>query len=113
MCLNQRWRNGRARYRPAGELIRTSEYEVALIGEKEAKAFVVSHHYSRSYPAARWRVGLFRRGELAGVAVFSQPVQDTVLTNVFPTGSALDSVELGRFVLVDHVPGNGVMKTCA
>ncbi len=105
--VNQRWRDGRARYRPTGEMIRPAEYEVAPIPEATAKAFVLQHHYSRTYPAARHRIGLFRRGLLAGVAVFSQPVQDCVLTRWFPTGSALDSVELGRFVLMDHVPGNG------
>jgi hypothetical protein len=105
--LNQRWRAGRDSYRPAGETIRPSEYEVAPIVEREAKAFVTTHHYSRSYCAARLRYGLYRKGTLAGVAVFSHPVRDSVLTNVFPTGCAQDSVELGRFVLSDHVPGNG------
>src|SRR5262249_25959639 len=58
------------------------------------------------YPAARWRFGLFRRGVLQGVAVFSHPCNDRALTSVFP-GRATDSVELGRFVLLDEVPGNG------
>ena len=43
---------------------------------------------------------------LQGVAVFSHPCNDRVLTSVFP-GRATDSVELGRFVLLDEVPGNG------
>lgn len=104
---NQRWRDRRDSYRPAGETIRTAEYEVAPVGEREAKAFIVAHHYSRSYPAARFRCGLYRGGALAGVAVFSVPARAAVLTNVFATGSAMDSVELGRFVLLDSVPGNG------
>jgi hypothetical protein len=79
---------------------------VAPLGELAAKAFIVSNHYSRSYPAARFRFGLHRRGELVGVAVFSHPMNDRVLTSVFP-GDARSSVELGRFVLVDEVPGNG------
>src|SRR5262249_12647783 len=65
-----------------------------------------THHYSASYPAARWRFGLYRRGELAGVAVFSHPCNDRALTNIFDC-RALDAVELGRFVLLDSVPGNG------
>ncbi|MFZ5440479.1 MAG: hypothetical protein ACOZQL_10750 [Myxococcota bacterium] len=105
--LSQRWRDRRARYRPPGEVITTSEYEVAqLAGDTAAKAFVVRHHYSGTYPAARWRFGLFRRGEIAGVAVFSHPCSDRVLTSVFP-GPARDSVELGRLVLLDDVPTNG------
>lgn len=105
--LNQRWRDGRDRYRPAGEVIRTCEYEVAAINDDAVpKAFIVAHHYSRSYPAARFRYGLYRHGQLVGVAVFSHPCNDRVLTSVFP-GAAPESVELGRFVLLDEVPGNG------
>ena len=69
---NQRWRRGRAIYRPPAEPIRTANYEVIeLPDDRLAKAFVVEHHYSGSYPAARWRFGLFYRGLLQGVAVFS------------------------------------------
>jgi hypothetical protein len=107
---NQRWRDRRDSYRPAGETIKPTEYEVAPIADDgTAKAFVLGHHYSGSYPAARYRFGLYRRGErgeLVGVAVFSHPCSDRVLTNVFP-GEALESAELGRFVLLDSVPGNG------
>ncbi len=49
---------------------------------------------------------MFRKGLLQGVAVFSHPCNDRVLTSVFP-GRPTDSVELGRFVLLDEVPGNG------
>lgn len=104
----QRWRERRASYRPAGETIRTSEYDVAPIAaDAIAKAFVQAHHYSGTYPAARFRVGLYHRGELAGVAVFSHPCSDHVLTRVFPHVPARSSVELGRFVLLDEVPANG------
>ena len=34
-----------------------------------AREFVERHHYSRSYPAARRRFGLYRGGELEGVGV--------------------------------------------
>jgi hypothetical protein len=103
----QRWRLGLDRYRPPDEPIRTAEYEVAeLLDDGVAKAFVLRHHYSGSYPAARWRFGLFHHGALEGVAVFSHPCNDRVLTSVFP-GRPTDSVELGRFVLLDEVPGNG------
>jgi hypothetical protein len=105
--MNQRWRNRITTYRLPGELIKTSEYDVAPIaGDKETREFVQTHHYSRSYPAARFRFGLYRHGALAGVAVFSVPCRDSVLTNVFPMPVSL-SVELGRFVLLDSVPGDG------
>lgn len=106
--MNQRWHQGRDRYRPAGEPIDTRHYEVAGIdGDATAKAFVLTHHYSGTYPAARFRFGLYgRSGRLAGVAVFSHPANNRVLTNTFPC-PALAAVELGRFVLTDDVPGNG------
>ncbi|MCI0571052.1 MAG: hypothetical protein L0Y66_09880 [Myxococcaceae bacterium] len=104
--LNQRWRFGRHSFLPAGEPIRTAEYEVATMpGDAEAKAFVVAHHYSGTFPAARARFGLYRRGVLAGVAVFSQPINDASLACL--PGASGESAELGRFVLLDSVPGNG------
>lgn len=105
MGLNQRWCQGRASYRPA-DPIRPADYEVVpLDGDVTAKRFVLEHHYSGTYPAARVRHGLYRHGVLVGVAVFSHPCNDVVLTSVFP--DARTSVELGRFVLLDEVPGNG------
>lgn len=103
--INQRWRDGVASYRPL-DPIDTSAYEVAEISsDKVAKDFVERHHYSRSYPAARHRFGLYRRHELVGVAVFSHPPSEDVLAKL--PCERLAGVELGRFVLLDDVPGNG------
>lgn len=108
VARNQRWRERRESYRPAGEVIATRLYEVGEIEDDgPAKAFVVEHHYSGTFPAARFRFGLYRRGQLVGTAVFSHPCNNKVLTNVFPTKEATQAVELGRFVLLDDVPGNG------
>lgn len=114
----QRWRDHRASYRPAGEPINPSDYEVAPVTEAEAKAFVIQHHYSRSFVVSRFNYGLFSRfirhehwnqsgltPELVGVASFSVSQHPAVVTNVFP-GNPNDSVELGRFVLLDHAPSN-------
>jgi hypothetical protein len=76
-----------------------------LPGDAQAKAFVVRHHYSASYPAARRRYGLFGPAGLEGVAVFSVPCNDRVLTGVF-AAPARQMVELGRFVLLDEVGFN-------
>ena len=105
--VNQRWRDRRHSYRPAGETIRPAEYDVAPIDDDvTAKSFVIRHHYSGSFPAARLRYGLYRAGVLVGVAVYSHPVNNLVLTNVFPVNPT-NSIELGRFVLLNQVPGNG------
>jgi hypothetical protein len=106
--MNQRWSYGRGSYRHDGEPIDPADYDVCpLAGDALARAFVVEHHYSGSYPAARWRFGLYWRGLLVGVAVFSHPASDQVLTRVFEIERATDAVELGRFVLAPEVPGNG------
>src|SRR5690606_8376190 len=82
-------------------------YEVAEIaGDTEAKRFVLEHHYSGDYPAARFRFGLYERGELVGVAVFSEPMNALAVTNWFPC-TTHEVPELGRFVLLDRVPANG------
>jgi hypothetical protein len=100
-----RWRDRRGSYRPVGEPINTAAYEVAAIADDNpAKAFVLTHHYSASYPAARRRVGLYARGGvLVGVAVFSEPMNRAAFAPL-PRDA---SVELGRFVLLDQVPANG------
>jgi hypothetical protein len=101
----QRWRDRRDSYRPAREVVSTRSLEVSHLAESAARGFVVEHHYSGSYPAARRRFGLFERGELVGVAVYSVPCADRVITSCLP-GAAIESVELGRFVLLDRVGAN-------
>jgi hypothetical protein len=105
--FNQRWRDRRGSYRPAGEVIETSQYEVARIADdRTARDFVCRHHYSGTYPAARVRFGLYHQAQLVGVAVFSVPVQARALSNIFG-GDASNALDLGRFILLDEVPGNG------
>jgi hypothetical protein len=107
----QRWTGRRAAWRPAGELFRPDLHEVAEIDELTAKRFVLEHHYSASYPAARFRVGLFRAAssapaQLVGVAVFSVPMTNYAIPKY--TGlQAAAGVDLGRFVLLDEVEANG------
>lgn len=105
---NQRWLARRDSYRRPDEPIRTLEHEVSEIpDDTTARAFVEAHHYSGSYPAARARFGLYRGPELVGVAVFSHPANDRVITNLGGGLGARDGMELGRFVLLDEVAGNG------
>jgi len=51
---NQRWEEGRVRWRPAGEVIRTSDYEVGEISRAAAEGFVARHHYAKTSPAGRF-----------------------------------------------------------
>lgn len=106
----QRWRDRRESYRPAGEPINPRHFDVELITELAAKAFVRQHHYLGRYPAARLRAGLMRtlpgrRPELVGVAVFSQPMTQAVI----PHWTGLPpqhGIELGRLTLLDEIPAN-------
>jgi hypothetical protein len=81
------------------------------IPEADARRFVLAHHYSGSYPAARFRAGIFtkepfRAERLAGVAVFSVPMSQNVIPAYFPHASPSEGVELGRFVLEDELAAN-------
>lgn len=101
----QRWRGHRASYRPAREVIDTTRLEVAPIpDDRTARAFVELHHYEGTYPAARFRFGLFERAALVGVVVFSVPVRPEV-TGCLP-GAREAHAELGRLVLLDRVAAN-------
>lgn len=105
----QRWRNRRGIYVQPAEPIDPTAYEVAAIdgagADRIAREFVEAHHYSASYPAARERIGLYRSGDLVGIAVFSHPSQEKVLAHLpCPRAAA---VELGRLVLLDDVEANG------
>jgi hypothetical protein len=85
---------------------------VAVIRDADAKAFVESRHYAASYVAAVLRYGLFDltgpAPALVGAAVFSNPSNVLVLTNVFPhLAPYRESLELGRFVLDEQVAFNG------
>lgn len=101
----QRWRDRRGTYRPAGEVINTRAHEVAELPQAIANAFVIQHHYSGEKVSDRFRFGLYRGPRLVGAAIFSHPVNDRAL-RMFP-GKPIESVELGRLVLLDEVPGNG------
>ena len=105
----QRWRDGTHSWRHARDGgFDARRYEVAAVDEATAKGYVVRHHYSRSYPAARLRYGLFERDRLCGVLVLGVPMRASVLTNVFPRLEPFyESLELSRLVLADRVPANG------
>lgn len=105
-ATTQRWLFKRDRFKPAGERINPRHYEVSPIGSRIANNFVRTHHYSGSPVYDRYRYGMFRSGALVGVAIFSHPTNERVLS-VFGSGDVRRSMELGRFVLLDEVPGNG------
>lgn len=102
--MNQRWLFREDRYRPPTETIRTADYDVAPVPRDVAKAFVTTHHYSGSIGSMCFQFGLHRHGQLVGVAVFGEPQRVEAFK---PLQRPENCVELGRFVLLDDVPGNG------
>lgn len=104
-----RWREKRNVWsRPDGPCFSPPAYEVAPVDEGPAKAFVLQHHYAGSWPSPRLRYGLYRGEDLVGVAVLSVPSNNLTLKNPFPGLTPMwESIELGRFVLLDDVPYNG------
>lgn len=110
----ERWRDRRSSWALPTDrhLFRPEGWEVVALegpgADNTARRFVQCHHYSGTYPAARYRFGLFSpRAELCGVAVFSQPSNNRTLTKHLPgLRSHLEGVDLGRFVLLDEV-GHG------
>lgn len=110
-----RWKPGRTQtWRlPADGRFDPTRYSVTGLSEATAREYVLTRHYAGSWPSAVQRYGLVDMDaehgpELVGAAILSDPVQNLVLTNVFPElRPHAESLELGRFVLNDEVPANG------
>ncbi|MFI6658036.1 hypothetical protein ACIBL8_21235 [Streptomyces sp. NPDC050523] len=108
----QRWQQRTPSWRHVSEGgFDARRYTVEPLPEEEAKAFVLQHHYSASYPSAKERFGLYlvAGGErrLCGVAVFGVPVSEAVLTKPLPDlVPYVESLECSRFVLLDECPAN-------
>ena len=95
------------RWKPKGELFDPKGHEVKAVCESEAKRFIQTYHYSKTYPAARFRVGLYNEGRLIGCAVFSVPASQQVISRyVSGLKSHLEGVELGRLVLLNECAFN-------
>lgn len=107
MKFAQRWLFGESFFRQSDEPARARDFEVVRASSHHgAKAFVQAHHYSGSMPPARecFEVLHMPSAQTVGAAVFSQPMNDAALA-VLP-GAPQEKLELGRFVLLDWVPGN-------
>ena len=108
--FDKRWTDRNERWVAPDTLFSPAEFGVEVIPERQAKAWVVRHHYSGTMPAARLCIGLKRKtgvasARLVGVAVFSVPMQQRVVPHY--TGLAAGAgVELGRFVLAGECAFN-------
>ena len=105
-----RWRRRRSSWRPLREPFDPSRYFVEPLQKTAiARDFIETHHYSRSLPVALASYGLYERvsafqSELAGVAVFSVPIQPRAAA-AYGAGDA-SFCDLGRFILLDNAGSN-------
>jgi hypothetical protein len=110
---SQRWRDRRDRYVPAASEIDPTTLAVDVIDcMKTAKPWLEQNHYSGSFPASRLSLGLFQNGKggrpcLVGACTFSQPVNNSSVPLRTGLAEHRRAVDLGRFVLLDDVAGNG------
>lgn len=108
----QRWNGRRHSWRHVRDGgFDARKYRVDVIPKKTGKSFVLTHHYSRSYSAAKVQFGLYdvsgRTRRLTGVAVFGVPASTAALTNPLPDLQPFSqSVECSRFVLLDECAAN-------
>lgn len=105
-AIAKRWRNREQRWVSPGNLFQPARFAVDVVeSDTTAKTFVEREHYSGSFPAAKLSVGMFGpRAELLGVAVFSVPMTNAVITKHL---GALSGCDLGRFVCRPEVGYNG------
>lgn len=91
-------------------------YDVTPIGFTAARDFIAEHHYLKSIGADVKRYGLWRRGELVGVAVYGIPSNPRVITNWLPDLAPVPrgdgtyhwpALSLLRLSIIDLVGGNG------
>lgn len=103
----KRWIDREQRWVAPGSVFDPKRHSADVLVQPMAKAFVVQHHYHGTFPADRLNVGLFGpAAQLLGVATFSVPVTNAVLTK--HTGElAPRACELGRFVCSPTVAYNG------
>lgn len=109
---SQRWRDRRALFVSDASVIDPAAFAVDVIAPSAARAFVVQHHYAGSFPAARLSLGLFGpgpggRSQLVGVATFSTPINERCVARHTGLAEPRAGADLGRFVLLDTVAGNG------
>jgi hypothetical protein len=110
---SQRWRDRRTKFVDNDTVIDPREFGVEVINcTKQAKPFIQQHHYAGSLPPTRLSVGLFRKtgvepSQLVGVASFTQPMNNAAIPKHTGLESYRQGCELGRFVLLDDIAGNG------
>ncbi|HEX7095666.1 MAG TPA: hypothetical protein VF183_07270 [Acidimicrobiales bacterium] len=103
----QRWNERRSRFvTPSHRFDPKGFLVIETDSDTLARRFVEEHHYSGSYPAARFRFCLYRRNDLVGTAVFSHPCNNATLDQRVPDGACAP----GRRARPLHPPRGGRLQ---
>lgn len=104
--FTQRWRERRAVFLQKQVFFNPCRHEVGKIPPKLAADWIIKNHYLGSFPSASVCYGIFRSGELAGVAVLGTAQHKNTIPNVFGPAHAKDCLLLQRFALEDVLEFN-------
>jgi hypothetical protein len=104
--FTQRWRQRKALFLQKQVFFNPRLHEIEKISIKIAAEWTVKHHYLGSFPSATVCYGIFRRGELSGVAVLGTAQHKNTIPNVFGPSRARDCLLLQRFALEDVLEFN-------
>ena len=104
--FTQRWRERKALFLQRQIFFNPRRHEIEKIPVKLAADWTIRHHYLASFPSATVCYGIFRSGELAGVAVLGTAQHKNTIPNVFGTSHSNDCLLLQRFALGDVLEFN-------
>lgn len=104
--FTQRWRERRAVFLQKQIFFNPRRHEVEKIPIKLAADWIIKNHYLGSFPSATVCYGIFRSGELAGVAVLGTAQHKNTIPNVFGLAHSKDCLLLQRFALEDALEFN-------
>lgn len=104
--FTQRWHEHKALFLQRKVFFNPRHHEIDRIPTKSAAEWIIKHHYLGSFPSATVCYGIFRRGELSGVAVLGTTQHKNTIPNVFGSKHSKDCLLLQRFALEDALEFN-------
>lgn len=104
--FTQRWRERRAVFLQKQIFFNPRYHEVEKIPIKLGADWIIKNHYLGSFPSATVCYGIFRSGELTGVAVLGTAQHKNTIPNVFGSSHSRDCLLLQRFALEDVLEFN-------
>ncbi len=82
------------------------EYTVGPINLDIARRLIIENHYSHSWNACKYALGLYDGDKIIGVAVYRSPAGRLTIKSISPNLDFGDVLELTRLWLIDEAPKN-------